>query len=423
MALEIFIDHTALHNLRTKEFRPQDIDIRINEVLHMVEHLILAKTIWVSNTVPTSTMEKSNEIIKTFTKFDLTDAWNSGDVRIASFSEENLKNASKNASYSIIDSLENFSKEKIEATFLKSINYQMMPNEPISLNYPQLCKIGFDSDEANRYIEKSLQTYGWESTSSVVFLNSRIYRWFQKNISVLTPYDIINQHLHTISRWKINEELARELSSEDRSIVYVPAFGRSISLDSHLQNEWTTKINLFNEQNSKLLYKWSDEQGFRNFLRDFGALEKLPMVGIWVINQLKKENPTLDDLIELIANLRKTKEIGIIQNWYSNSHTEEFTEVYQMINTNLGIKNFVSKTGITTDNLKNVMKLFFGDKVKDIAEKKIEDYPFGEPLKKFILNKFLNKNTVLTSLLADTLKMQKTKSYLNVSTKIKSILS
>ena len=176
----ILIDNTTLHSLASADVNSAILPLRAREICRIVEQLLLGDSVWVSDTVNPKTLAVTRDLYDIFANAGLAQSAGGGMFDIAMFSKAQLRKACESAGPYIFDTVRHlyFIRED-----LKPPPYHIRPIGAPALDFPNVAKLEYGSDEAAEFVDKILQQPGWGASASAALLNPDLYLWL-KNLTL-----------------------------------------------------------------------------------------------------------------------------------------------------------------------------------------------------------------------------------------------
>lgn len=296
---EVLIDHTTLHALRKGPVDRETLDLRALGLLQLVEHLLLFETIWVSTFDSASVLDESHEIFELFHKFGMADTAQTAPVRWAQVTREEYRRACRRAAPKISDRLHCASASKLRDEF-RAVKLADRPSGAQELGFSKVASIVPESDAAHSYIEKAMETKGWEKVGCVPLLHAPLHRQVKDLVEqVEGDDDIACRQLNVVMRCELNAALAMEISSD---AVHSPAFGRGFRLEKRAETLWRDSRGRMEKALNPVLRRYGDEMDMNELISWLGPTldSEVPLFGIWLLLKLP-ENCTREQLLEQIA--------------------------------------------------------------------------------------------------------------------------
>lgn len=349
MYKEILLDHTSMHAMRPFQQGTDQLAVRANELLQLIEHLLLADVVWICDTVTRKTMSETLVYYKEFIRHGLANPRSDGGIRIAHFTPEQIRGAAKSASALIRDTITRYDANDLLRLSGTSA-YGTRPTGAQPFDFHSLAAIEFGSQQAEDYIQDGLQELGWKTAALAPLLNSSLHFWLRGLVAnIPDPVSPVYTTINTVFRWRYNEQLALLLSKpEGCGVDYVPAIGRARSIEYFTETSWAAKLRRLEQESTQAI----ENRG--ELLKMFDGLGPtfdypLPLFGTWVVSQLKP-GCTLSDLIEKIAELRYSSEVISVKQWLLEADTSSINSFGNDLRERLG-KLFASTDSAASTKL------------------------------------------------------------------------
>lgn len=311
MYSEVLVDHTSFHGLRKRLLKPEDLPTAARELYQIVENLVIADTVWLTNSVTPQSMNATAELIESFEEHGLANSRSNAAIRIAQISTSRLREACIRTAPRIAGIVDHLHETDLLRAGVAA-GHSLQPFGAQVIDYSSLEGLQYGSQEALEFVERSLEARGWGPVSILPLLNADLWRWF-RDLGPSAAHHRTLRSFSTICRWQLNEEFAAGLTEAASAVNYSPAFGRVSTIEHITQRRLEIRLKQLEAGLNKATSSFRD---LRKYLDVLGPSidVPIPFVGLWVVQTLP-EKCTLGDLIARIAELRADSRIRELKRW------------------------------------------------------------------------------------------------------------
>lgn len=350
------IDNTTLHALaeRGDELNLETIGIHARQLFQIIEHLLLADTIWIADTERGKTWDTSEGLLNLLQDFDFSIGLTRGVVRKYHFTEKEHKECCSLSAPLILKSLNRLNPEDLR-NCIKGLHYDFRPKHVKPTRFPELLNIPFGSEEADEFIQLGMKECMWEATATPVFQHAPLYSWLREFVSqVPDSKDLAYAQINTIFRWRINEQLAASVSRKHSlPVMHAPAFGRAVSIEKYSKVSWARNLSMLEKEIALAFSHLRADAGWNIILSEIGPnLEcEFPLFSIWILLSLPVDC-SREQLLETIKIKRNDERVRRIKEWLSASSLDEVKRVSEEI-----VKEVAASSGISRPSGSTQFKL------------------------------------------------------------------
>lgn len=306
--MRLLIDHTTAHTLNLKN-RARDWEAAARALLQFVEELCAADQLWISDTEGGETLQVSTEVRETLEHGGLKASDGAPLLRTAVVSDYEFKTmVLPRAARGLYGTLYRMGgagdlqkKLRMHGEAAGEIRASVHAAESI----PDLIRrVRTSAVDRDTLVSELADDKERGSAAALLLLDPALERLADKLItSDPEPTSPTYVHLHLLSRWHINLQLAMFVSTYAGSNVqYAPAYSRATVLAGYLPKR-VANLHLLERQ----LWDKFGQYGAVKYGRDLpeAATLPIPLIGAAVLLSLPA-NATLSDLIAAIGEFRTT---------------------------------------------------------------------------------------------------------------------
>lgn len=306
--MHLLIDHTTAHALDTAATY-RDWQEATRSVLQFVEELCVASEMWISDTESGKTLTTSMAVRDIVEHSGLKSRSESALLRTAivndyEFREMILPRAAR-ALYGTLFRLGSAGDLHKQ---MKAVGERVTAEIRVSVqsarSVPSLMReLEWESDERLARAEELIADKEQGSAAALLLLNRPLFVWAKKLV-IASPDgdDPAYRHLHLLSRWYINLELAHYASKlTDSSIQYAPAYARANVLGAGYLPNRAAKLHFM----QKRLWQTYLEYGFVKYGGEAPQVASLPLplIGAGVLLSLPRK-AEIEDLLKAVGEVR-----------------------------------------------------------------------------------------------------------------------
>ena len=309
--MRLLIDHCTAHVL-LMPFEENRVYNSLRGTLQFIEELCLASEIWLTDTEGTETLASTREVFDRLIDHQLAASDQSGLVRFATVSHQQLLAATTRAADRLHEHVSWLQMNRdTAANFRNTARRQAAPIHPLGIqarDFPAfLSGITWESSTRETVIDTGLRKKEFGSTAAILLLNKSLLRWAQSFVhDNPDPADLAYETLNTLCRWYINTELAQIVGNGVQDAVqHAPAYGRALSVADKFLPPAVARLN---SMSSRLWDICVLGSGNQDPLSDTVGLSlPLPPIGAAVLLSLPQK-ATVDDLFSRVKELREEPE-------------------------------------------------------------------------------------------------------------------
>ena len=355
MYREILVDHTSFHALQERGIDSRRISFATRQLLQLVENILLADTVWLTDTVTPGSMQVTAKTLEVFEKHGLNDARSEGKIRVARFTDSTLREVCERAAPRVFNIVQNIQGDDLLMPG-SQLKYALQPAGAQSINYDRIRSLYLGSEEAEDYIGASIEARGWLPVSTLPLLHPDLWEWFQDLTASINDPSALRS-FSTICRWQMNVEAARRLSVNASTIDYTPALGRSVTIEKVVRHSAASKLRSLESQINRTLW---DMRNVGEHLKQMGPTIDfpIPLIGLWVILGLP-ERCTQDHLAERLVELQKHSWIRSLRDFIASADEDSIALVIKEVGDELRHSYLERPGGYRTDRGEDSHPLVF----------------------------------------------------------------